>query len=90
MAFDVLLTDGTLQRIHHVDSYELDGPLTTFFVGGGGRRTLTSWSDRVASVRTDRVVWIRRVEPPTWVARSSAPLMEGDLVEIDEAELPLG
>lgn len=62
MGFDVLLDDGTTRRIDGVDSYEADGPMTTFFTAHGRHRSLSAWSERVASIRTTKVVWIHRVE----------------------------
>lgn len=62
MAFDVTTTDGSVERIDEADSYQLEGPLTTFFLAEGGCGRLSSWTVRVASVRTDHIVSVRRVD----------------------------
>lgn len=61
MAFDVTTTDGTIERIDDADAYQLEGPLTTFFQADGGHGKLSGWSVRVASLRTDHIVAVRRV-----------------------------
>jgi hypothetical protein len=61
MAFEVSTTDGDIERIDDADSYQLEGPLTTFFLADGHHARLSSWSVRVASLRTDRILAVRRV-----------------------------
>ena len=58
-AYELVTTDG---RVDHVDAdtYELEGPLTTFF-STDGREVADSWSTRVMSVRTADVASIRRI-----------------------------
>jgi hypothetical protein len=63
MVFEIVTTDGTVERIDGADAYELEGPLTTFFTSNGHVHRLSSWSDRVASYRTDRVLAVRTVPP---------------------------
>ena len=72
MSFEVLFADQTSCRVEGADSYEQEGPLTTFFSGNGRAARLGSaFSSRVASFRTDRLVEIRRVgEPGAGVVRS--------------------
>jgi hypothetical protein len=62
MAFELTMIDGDTQRVDDADSYELEGPLTTFFLSGGSSGRLSSWSQRVASFRTDRLLAVRRVD----------------------------
>jgi hypothetical protein len=70
MSFEVTLLDATVEWVDGADSYQHEGPMTTFFVseapaepGGWARPTsLDSWSVKVASFRTDRVLKIRRAE----------------------------
>lgn len=71
MAFDVHTLDGTIERIDGADSYQLEGPLTTFFLADGAHGKLSGWSVRVASVRTDRIAAVRRVD----TAESAAPTL---------------
>ena len=61
MAFEVTLTDDSTEWIDGADSYQLEGPLTTFY-RGERPRPLDSWSTKVASYRTDRIARIRRRE----------------------------
>ena len=52
--------DGRALRIDGADTYEQEGPLTTFFATGG-REFVDSWSVRVASFRTGDIASIRRL-----------------------------
>lgn len=61
MAFEILTLDGDVERVDEADAYQLEGPLTTFFIADGGHGKLSSWSQRVCSLRTDRISSIRRV-----------------------------
>ncbi|HEX4490484.1 MAG TPA: hypothetical protein VH914_04675 [Acidimicrobiia bacterium] len=61
MVFEIVTTDGTIERVDGADAYELEGPLTTFFTTNSGIHRLSSWSERVASYRTDRVLAVRTV-----------------------------
>jgi hypothetical protein len=60
MAFDVILDDDSVARVEQADSYQLEGPLTTFFDNDSRPGGLGAWSVKVASFRTDRIVGIRR------------------------------
>jgi hypothetical protein len=60
MAFEVTLTDETVESVQGADSYCLEGPLTTFY-GNDRPRPLDSWSVKVASYRTECIARIRRV-----------------------------
>ena len=59
MVFEIVTTDGTVERIDGADSYQLEGPLTTFFMSNSRVHRLSSWSERIASFRTDRVLTVR-------------------------------
>jgi hypothetical protein len=63
--FDVVLRDGTLERVHDADAYQQEGPMTTFFRTAPDRQVVDSWSTRMASFRTADITVIRR--------RTSAP-----------------
>jgi hypothetical protein len=76
MAFEVTLIDDSTEWVDGADSYQLEGPLTTFY-WGERPRPLDSWSTKVASYRTDRIARIRRREE---AASGSAP---GDLWRSD-------
>jgi hypothetical protein len=63
MTFDVTINDGTVERIDDADTYQLEGPLTTFFTTEGRSGPLSAFAVRVASLRTDRIFAVRRVDP---------------------------
>ncbi len=73
MTFDVTITDGSIERIDEADSYQLEGPLTTFFLADGHPGKLSTWSVRVASLRTDHIVAVRRVAASPAVLDAEAP-----------------
>jgi hypothetical protein len=62
MAFEITTADGEVERVEGADSYELEGPLTTFFAVDGAHARLSAWSVRIASIRTDRIASVRRVD----------------------------
>jgi hypothetical protein len=59
MAFEVRLKDGEVDNIEYADSYQQEGPLTTFFQTRPGRVVIDCWARRVASYRTADIVKIR-------------------------------
>ena len=70
--FEVVLKDGATERIDGADTYDQEGPLTTFFRTADDRRVIDCWSERLESIRTADIVRIRRaadplaVDPPAW------------------------
>lgn len=64
MAFEVTLMDESVEWVDGADSYQQEGPMTTFFGTGGRPAHLDCWSVKVASFRTDRIVRIRRGRQP--------------------------
>lgn len=58
--FEIILTDGASAWVHEVDSYQMEGPLTTFFRSGTATLRLGSFSERIASFRTDAIACIRQ------------------------------
>jgi hypothetical protein len=69
MSFRVRFDDDTTTIVHDADSYEQEGPLTTFFDrDGGAGRLASAFAIRVASFRTSRIIEIRRVERAAEVA----------------------
>ncbi len=62
MAFEVVLSDETVERVEGADSFQQEGPMTTFFASDGRRGTLDCWSVKMASFRTDRIERIIRRE----------------------------
>lgn len=60
MAFEVVLSDEATEWVDGADSFQQEGPMTTFFASDGRRGTLDCWSVKIASFRTDRIVKITR------------------------------
>jgi hypothetical protein len=54
MGFQVTLSDETVELVEGADSYQQEGPMTTFFGTDGRRGAIDCWSVKVASFRTDR------------------------------------
>jgi len=61
MSFVVHFEDETTTVVDAADSYEQEGPLTTFFDRNGGGGLASAFALRVASFRTSRIVEIRRL-----------------------------
>jgi hypothetical protein len=59
MAFEVRLKGGEVDMVEPADSYQQEGPLTTFFQTRPGRAVIDCWARRVASYRTADIVRIR-------------------------------
>ncbi len=62
--FKVQLSGGRTVTVADADAYQPEGPMTTFFMVGSSKRTIDSWSVRVASYRTADVVAVERIEAP--------------------------
>lgn len=60
-SFDIVLRDGSTERVDDADAYDQEGQLTTFFATDGGRGVIDAWSTRLASFRTAEVVVVRRL-----------------------------
>ena len=62
MGYEVTISDGSTEVVVGADTYQQEGPLTTFFRTEPGRRVVDRWSTRLVSVRTTEIVRIRRLE----------------------------
>jgi len=71
MSFVVHFDDDTTTFVDDADSYEQEGPLTTFFDRNGGGRLTSAFTVRVASFRTSRIVEVRR-SPQSSVTSASS------------------
>jgi hypothetical protein len=60
MSFLVHFDDDSTTLVDDADSYEQEGPLTTFFDRNGGGRLTSAFAVRVASFRTSKIVEVRR------------------------------
>jgi hypothetical protein len=69
MRFEITLADDTVEWLEGADSYQQEGPMTTFFANLAQRAALDSWSTKVASYRTDRIVRIRREDTTSELRR---------------------
>lgn len=58
--YEVVLKDGSVEQIDGADTYEQEGPLTTFFELAPDRQVIDCWSVRLSSIRTTEIVRIRR------------------------------
>jgi len=70
MAFEVVLNDETVEQVDGADSFQQEGPMTTFFASDGRRGTLDCWSVKMASFRTDRIDKIIRREAALPISRA--------------------
>jgi hypothetical protein len=59
MTYEIRLKDGDAEVIEGADTYQQEGPLTTFFQTRPGRATVDCWARRLASYRTADIVRIR-------------------------------
>lgn len=59
MTYEIRLKDGEADVVEGADTYQQEGPLTTFFQTRPGRSVIDSWARRVASYRTADIVRIR-------------------------------
>ncbi len=59
--WEVAMKTGDTVTVEGADTYQPEGPLTTFFCSGSSRQSLDSWSTRVASYRTADIVAVERV-----------------------------
>lgn len=62
VGYEVVLKDRTVERIDGADAYQQEGPMTTFFERAEGRQVVDCWSNRVASLRTQDILIIRRAD----------------------------
>ena len=60
MAYEVTLADDSVEWVDNADTYQQEGPMTTFFDNAAQRTRLDCWSVKVASFRTERIIKILR------------------------------
>ena len=58
--YTLIRKDGEVEVIEGADTYEQEGPLTTFFQVAPDRRVIDCWSVRLMSIRTTEIASIRR------------------------------
>jgi hypothetical protein len=76
-SYEVLLKDGSVECIDGADTYEQEGPLTTFFELAPDRQVIDCWSVRLSSIRTSEIVRIRRAAHPVGALASIIELRAG-------------
>lgn len=69
MTYEIRLKGGEAEVIDGADTYQQEGPLTTFFQTRPGRTVIDCWSRRVASYRTADIV---RIRGEGWAVPSAA------------------
>jgi hypothetical protein len=62
MGYEVTISDGSSELVQGADTYQQEGPLTTFFATDSAQRVVNGWSTRLASYRTTEIARIRRVD----------------------------
>ncbi len=79
--FRIVLGDRSVEAVGDADTYQQEGPMTTFFRLGAGRGAVDCWATRVASFRTADLVAVRRIEGEgTSRASLAAPRLRGGQV----------
>lgn len=82
--YTLMRKDGEIEVIDGADTYEQEGPLTTFFQVAPDRRVIDCWSVRLMSIRTTDIASIRRELVPV-----PAPVTEAsDECSADRIEAP--
>lgn len=59
MTYEIRLKGGEAEVVEGADTYQQEGPLTTFFQTRTGRSVVDCWARRLASYRTADIVRIR-------------------------------
>jgi hypothetical protein len=70
--YTLVRKDGEVELIEGADTYEQEGPLTTFFQVAPDRRVIDCWSVRLMSIRTTEIASIRREAGTTSADRVEA------------------
>jgi len=71
--YTLVRKDGEVEVIEGADTYEQEGPLTTFFQVAPDRRVIDCWSVRLMSIRTTEIASIRRDNNDALPHRVEAP-----------------
>ncbi len=87
--FAIQLSKGETITISEADTYQFEGPLTTFFSTGSSRQIIDSWSTRVASYRTADIVSIERFDLILPLDSGENTRLERDEVGSGETELDI-
>ncbi len=69
--YTLVRKDGEVELIEGADTYEQEGPLTTFFQVAPDRRVIDCWSVRLMSIRTTEIASIRRENNMSSIRRES-------------------
>lgn len=77
----ITLKDGSIETVDGADTYEQEGPLTTFFRHAPDRHVVDCWSMRLMSIRTTEIVAVRRIE----VSQSPIETTQGRVLKIAAA-----
>jgi hypothetical protein len=75
--YTLVRKDGEVELIEGADTYEQEGPLTTFFQVAPVRRVIDCWSVRLMSIRTSEIASIRREGNLTLIRREAGAESDG-------------
>ena len=75
--YTLIRKDGEVEVIEGADTYEQEGPLTTFFQVAPDRRVIDCWSVRLMSIRTTEIASIRRENDDALPHRVETPQRRG-------------
>lgn len=62
MGYEITLRDRTTLAVEEADAFAHERSMTTFYRTANARRTIDCWAVPLASIRTDEILMVRRVE----------------------------
>lgn len=62
MGYEITLRDRTTETVADADAYAHEKSMTTFYRTANARQSVDCWATPLASVRTDEILMIRRLE----------------------------
>ena len=62
MGFEITLRDHTTEFVGDADTFAHEKVMTTFYQTANARQTIDCWSVPLASVRTDQILMVKRVD----------------------------
>jgi len=68
MGYEITLRDRTTLAVGEADAFAHEKAMTTFYRTANARQTIDCWAVPLASIRTDEILMVRRVEAASEVA----------------------
>ena len=62
MGYEITLRDRTTLAVGEADAFAHEKSMTTFYRTANARQTIDCWAVPLASIRTDEILMVRRVE----------------------------